>query len=59
MLFIESDLCIAYGNFVFLQLYAGQIILQSEHAVPVRFFAKEAAPPALKEDGELNNDSLF
>ncbi|CAL5417956.1 unnamed protein product [Camellia sinensis] len=33
------------------QLYSGHILLQREHAVPVRFFAKEAAPrPALKGD---------
>ncbi|KAF8405911.1 hypothetical protein HHK36_007989 [Tetracentron sinense] len=38
-----------------LRLYAGRIILQQEHAVPVRFFAKEAAPPALKGDEMLKN----
>ena len=38
--------------FVLIQLYGSQIILQQQHAVPVRFFAKEAAPPALKGDGE-------
>lgn len=37
------------------QLYGSQIILQREHAVPVRFFAKEAAPPALKGDQMLKN----
>ncbi|XP_043690375.1 probable ATP synthase 24 kDa subunit, mitochondrial [Telopea speciosissima] len=37
------------------QLYAGQIILQQEHGVPVRFFAKEAAPAALKGDEMLKN----
>jgi len=39
----------------FLQLYASQIILQNEHRVPVRSYAKEAAPaglPPLKGDGE-------
>lgn len=37
------------------QLYAGQIILQHEHRVPVHFYAKEAAPaglPPLKGDGK-------
>lgn len=37
------------------QLYAGQILLQRENAIPVRFFAKEAAPPALKGDEMLKN----
>ncbi|RVX21409.1 putative ATP synthase 24 kDa subunit, mitochondrial [Vitis vinifera] len=37
------------------QLYGSQIILQQQHAVPVRFFAKEAAPPALKGDEMLKN----
>ncbi|XP_010249476.1 PREDICTED: probable ATP synthase 24 kDa subunit, mitochondrial [Nelumbo nucifera] len=37
------------------QLYSGQIILKQEHVVPVRFFAKEAAPPALKGDEMLKN----
>ncbi|KAF8377215.1 hypothetical protein HHK36_030589 [Tetracentron sinense] len=36
------------------QLYAGQIILQQEHAVTVRFFGKEAAPTALKGDESQN-----
>ncbi|KAK2991868.1 hypothetical protein RJ640_013043 [Escallonia rubra] len=36
------------------QLRAGRILLQ-EHAFPVRFFAKEAAPPALKGDEMLKN----
>nr|DAD27464.1 TPA_asm: hypothetical protein HUJ06_028932 [Nelumbo nucifera] len=42
------------------QLYAGQIILQPENAVPVRFFAKEAAPPALKGDalGVLRKEKI-
>ncbi|XP_043718819.1 probable ATP synthase 24 kDa subunit, mitochondrial isoform X1 [Telopea speciosissima] len=37
------------------QLYACQILLQQEHGVPVRCFAKEAAPPALKGDEMLKN----
>lgn len=38
------------------QLYSGHILLQREHVVPVRFFAKEAAPrPALKGDEMLKN----
>eukprot|EP00262_Sarcandra_glabra_P004669 TRINITY_DN15863_c0_g1_i1.p1 TRINITY_DN15863_c0_g1~~TRINITY_DN15863_c0_g1_i1.p1 ORF type:complete len:241 (+),score=65.49 TRINITY_DN15863_c0_g1_i1:155-877(+) len=37
------------------QLYPGQIIRQHEHVVPVRFFAKEAAPPVLKGDEMLKN----
>ncbi|XP_077238499.1 putative ATP synthase 24 kDa subunit, mitochondrial [Tasmannia lanceolata] len=37
------------------QLYSGHIILQREHVVPVRFFAKEAAPPVLKGDEMLKN----
>uniref|UniRef100_A0A5B6ZAK0 ATP synthase 24 kDa subunit, mitochondrial n=1 Tax=Davidia involucrata TaxID=16924 RepID=A0A5B6ZAK0_DAVIN len=37
------------------QLHAGQFLLQREHAFPVRFFAKEAAPPALKGDEMLKN----
>ncbi|KAK9277537.1 hypothetical protein L1049_007081 [Liquidambar formosana] len=37
------------------QLYGGQIISQWDHAVPVRFFAKEAAPTALKGDEMLKN----
>ncbi|KAK3030470.1 hypothetical protein RJ639_039155 [Escallonia herrerae] len=37
------------------QLHAGRILLQQEHAFPVRFFAKEAAPPALKGDEMLKN----
>ncbi|XP_043710699.1 probable ATP synthase 24 kDa subunit, mitochondrial [Telopea speciosissima] len=37
------------------QLYVGQIILQQEHGVLVRFFAKEAAPAALKGDEMLKN----
>ncbi|KAK3033622.1 hypothetical protein RJ639_033747 [Escallonia herrerae] len=32
------------------QLHAGRILLQQEHAFPVRFSAKEAAPAALKGD---------
>jgi len=37
------------------QLHAGQFLLQREHAVPVRFFAKEAAPSVLKGDEMLKN----
>ncbi|OWM91384.1 probable ATP synthase 24 kDa subunit, mitochondrial [Punica granatum] len=37
------------------QLYGSQIILQKEYAIPVRSFAKEAAPPALKGDEMLKN----
>ncbi|KAJ4964891.1 hypothetical protein NE237_016740 [Protea cynaroides] len=37
------------------QLYSGQIILQQEHGVPVRFFAKEAGRPVLKGDEMLKN----
>ncbi|XP_077214785.1 putative ATP synthase 24 kDa subunit, mitochondrial [Tasmannia lanceolata] len=37
------------------QLYSSHIILQHESVVPVRFFAKEAAPPALKGDEMLKN----
>ncbi|XP_052196668.1 probable ATP synthase 24 kDa subunit, mitochondrial isoform X2 [Diospyros lotus] len=37
------------------QLYGGHILLQQEHAIPVRFFAKEVAPPALKGDEMLKN----
>ncbi|KAJ8650703.1 hypothetical protein MRB53_003726 [Persea americana] len=37
------------------QFYSGHTILQREHAVPARFFSKEAAPPALKGDEMLKN----
>lgn len=37
---------------LFLQLYGSQIILPKEYALPVRSFAKEAARPDLKGDGE-------
>lgn len=37
------------------QAYASHVILQPEHATPVRFFAKEAAPPVLKGDELLKN----
>ncbi|XP_030463335.1 probable ATP synthase 24 kDa subunit, mitochondrial [Syzygium oleosum] len=37
------------------QLCGTQTILLREHAVPVRFFAKEAAPAALKGDEMLKN----
>ena len=33
-----------------LQLYASRVLLQQENAIHVRYFAKEAAPPALKGD---------
>ena len=36
----------------FLQIYGSQILLQREHAIPVRHFAKESAP-ALKGDREF------
>ncbi|KAJ0961308.1 hypothetical protein J5N97_027104 [Dioscorea zingiberensis] len=29
------------------QLYAGQVVFQQHHAIPLRFFAKEAAPPSM------------
>ncbi|XP_059641585.1 probable ATP synthase 24 kDa subunit, mitochondrial [Cornus florida] len=37
------------------QLHAGQFLLQREHAVPIRSFAKEAARPVLKGDEMLKN----
>ncbi|PSS21542.1 ATP synthase [Actinidia chinensis var. chinensis] len=37
------------------KLCGGQILLQREHAIPVRFFAKEAAPTVLKGDEMLKN----
>ncbi|XWS29440.1 hypothetical protein CRYUN_Cryun24cG0029800 [Craigia yunnanensis] len=37
------------------QLYGSQAILQQEHNIPVRFYAKEAAPPSLKGDEMLKN----
>lgn len=37
------------------QLCSSQVILQQQHAIPVRFFAKEAAPQALKGDEMLKN----
>ncbi|KAL6952990.1 hypothetical protein U1Q18_040903 [Sarracenia purpurea var. burkii] len=37
------------------QVYSNQVLLQPKHDVPVRFFAKEAAPPALKGDEMLKN----
>ncbi|XVF17118.1 hypothetical protein REPUB_Repub10bG0091500 [Reevesia pubescens] len=37
------------------QLYGSQAILRSELALPLRFYAKEAAPPALKGDEMLKN----
>ncbi|OIW17858.1 hypothetical protein TanjilG_14104 [Lupinus angustifolius] len=36
-------------------VYGSQVLLQKEYAVPVRHFAKEAAPPALKGDTMLKN----
>ncbi|KAK7358904.1 hypothetical protein VNO77_00845 [Canavalia gladiata] len=36
-------------------IYGSQILLQKEHAIPVRHFAKEPAPPALKGDQMLKN----
>ncbi|KAJ7956927.1 MALE GAMETOPHYTE DEFECTIVE 1 [Quillaja saponaria] len=36
-------------------VYGSQILLQREHAVPVRYFAKEAGRPALKGDEMLKN----
>lgn len=38
-------------HFIDVQLPAGQILLRSGNAVPVRSFAKEAAPSTLKGDG--------
>ncbi|KAK1301528.1 hypothetical protein QJS10_CPB12g00292 [Acorus calamus] len=35
------------------QLYAGQAILRREIAVPIRFYAKEAAPPAMLKGDEM------
>nr|AFK37945.1 unknown [Lotus japonicus] len=35
--------------------YGSQVLLQKEYAVPVRHFAKESAPPALKGDEMLKN----
>ncbi|KAJ0098188.1 hypothetical protein Patl1_27623 [Pistacia atlantica] len=37
------------------QLCGSQVILQQQHAMPVRYFAKEGAPPALKGDEMLKN----
>lgn len=40
-----------------LQLNVGGAILRQEHAVPVRYFAKEAGrPTVLKGDGEFKLD---
>ncbi|OIW18194.1 hypothetical protein TanjilG_31314 [Lupinus angustifolius] len=36
-------------------VYGSQVLLQKEYAVPVRHFAKESAPPALKGDTMLKN----
>ncbi|XP_028199591.1 probable ATP synthase 24 kDa subunit, mitochondrial, partial [Glycine soja] len=46
--------CAHFSSF-FLQIYGSQILLQKEHAIPVRHFAKESAPPALKGDEMLKN----
>lgn len=46
---------VSWMEFLVMQLCTGQLILQREHAIKVRSFAKEAAaPPALKGDGESN-----
>ncbi|XP_022751011.1 probable ATP synthase 24 kDa subunit, mitochondrial isoform X1 [Durio zibethinus] len=37
------------------QLYGSQAIIRQEHAIPVRFYSKEAAPTALKGDQMLKN----
>ncbi|XP_044469085.1 probable ATP synthase 24 kDa subunit, mitochondrial [Mangifera indica] len=37
------------------QLCGSQVILQQQHAIPVRYFAKEAPPKALKGDEMLKN----
>ncbi|KAK7266039.1 hypothetical protein RIF29_18678 [Crotalaria pallida] len=37
------------------KVYGSQMLLQKDFAVPVRHFAKEAAPPALKGDTMLKN----
>ncbi|KAE9610261.1 hypothetical protein Lalb_Chr07g0184761 [Lupinus albus] len=36
-------------------VYGSQVLLQKEYAVPIRHFAKESAPPALKGDTMLKN----
>ncbi|KAI4345162.1 hypothetical protein L6164_012314 [Bauhinia variegata] len=36
-------------------VYSSQILIQREHAIPVRHYAKESAPPALKGDEMLKN----
>ncbi|KAL1326894.1 hypothetical protein HN51_037021 [Arachis hypogaea] len=36
-------------------VYASQVFLQKEHAIPVRHFAKGSAPPSLKGDEMLKN----
>ncbi|KAK7399459.1 hypothetical protein VNO78_10642 [Psophocarpus tetragonolobus] len=36
-------------------IYGSQMLLQKEYAIPVRHFAKESAPPALKGDQMLKN----
>ncbi|XP_044483798.1 probable ATP synthase 24 kDa subunit, mitochondrial [Mangifera indica] len=37
------------------QLCGSQVILQQQHAIPVRYFAKDAAPKSLKGDEMLKN----
>ncbi|XP_021275243.1 probable ATP synthase 24 kDa subunit, mitochondrial [Herrania umbratica] len=37
------------------QLFGSQAIMRQEHAIPVRFYAKEAAPAALKGDQMLKD----
>ena len=54
VLIVDCDMLL-----VALQFYSGHTILQREHAVPARFFSKEAAPPALKGDGEWIMDFLI
>lgn len=41
-----------------LQVLGSQSILHQGHAIPVRHFAKEAARPALKGDGEAKHAQL-
>lgn len=41
-----------------LQVLGSQSILHQGHAIPVRHFAKEAARPALKGDGEAKYAQL-
>ncbi|KDP35268.1 hypothetical protein JCGZ_09427 [Jatropha curcas] len=43
------------------QLYGSQVILQQDHAIPVRYFAKKADPPSQKGDSppRLKGDELL